>query len=105
MRRAAKSTAIAPSENVATSPTIADVPGCSCWISSAARLIALRLCFMICVFMLWVQSAEKPPDPRERGPVAGRRSPQTIPFDCPSELPARKQLQKLRVHTAYLKHG
>jgi hypothetical protein len=25
--------------------------------------------------------------------------------DCPSELPERKQLQKLRVHTAYLSHG
>jgi hypothetical protein len=28
-----------------------------------------------------------------------------VVLDCPSELPARKQLQKLRVHTAYLKHG
>src|SRR5208282_682620 len=28
-----------------------------------------------------------------------------VVFDCTRELTARKQLQKLRVHTAYLNHG
>jgi hypothetical protein len=28
-----------------------------------------------------------------------------VVLDGTSELPTRKQLQKLRVHTAYLKHG